>query len=88
MKTEEATEKLGHAWQYGMTDDLPERAAIALYDVRAWSRAWNWKMANASMTSAYAALGAIAPKVAINAIHTGTHPVQIAAAALARTQFA
>lgn len=75
MTTEQATTELGKIWMLGGFSD----AAMAIERVKAQGRNWNWDACNAAMREAYAALGATAPDVAVNAIHRGEHPVQIAA---------
>ena len=81
--TMNATQTLAEINANGPSCEAEEKAASALNRCWAESRAWNWEAANKAMRAAYRALGATAPKVAINAIHGGNHPVQIAEAQLA-----
>lgn len=76
MTTIEATLRLAWIWEMGGYSD----AAMAIEQCKAQSRAWNWDKANTALGRAYAALGASAPDADVNALHTGSHPVQVAAA--------
>ena len=88
MTTEQATKELAWVYAYGSTspksaisDIHASRAIKSLVDAAiAQSKAWNWDKANAALEGAYKTLGAVPPEVKINALHTGRHPVQIAAA--------
>lgn len=75
MTTDEATEKLARIWVLGGFGEAETLVAACI----AHSRAWNWSAANRAMNRAYAVLGVEAPAVAVNAIHKGMHPVQVAA---------
>lgn len=81
MKTEEATERLARIWMGGGVSD----AAAAIELCIGHSREWRWTEAGEAMAAAYRALGAQAPEVPVNAIHRGSHPVQVAAAAIERS---
>lgn len=75
MTTEEATKELSEVWHLGC-DHIARRA---LDRCQEYCRAWNWTAANREMEVAYRLLGAKAPSTAVNALHSGSHPVQVAA---------
>lgn len=75
MTTEQATQRLATLWMIGNGSPASETLA----ECREHSRRWDWKAANEAMSRAYALLGASAPDVPVSAIHSGKHPVQVAA---------
>ena len=81
--TMNATQTLAEINANGPSCEAEEKAASALNRCWAESRAWNWQAANKAMRAAYRALGSTAPTVALTAIHSGNHPVQLAEAQLA-----
>ena len=78
-----ATQTLAEINANGPSCEAEEKAASALNRCWAESRSWNWQAANKAMRAAYRALGSTAPTVALTAIHSGNHPVQLAEAQLA-----